>query len=80
MPASYQPSEHLVHVAERAAEKVGVHSLKGLVLSGDSFMSDPNRVLELKQMFQSPACAEMEAGAIGYYFRRYFNFGRSAVT
>ena len=41
-----------------------VHSLKGLVLSGDSFMSDPNRVLELKQMFQSPACAEMEAGAI----------------
>ncbi|NEU31594.1 5'-methylthioadenosine/S-adenosylhomocysteine nucleosidase [bacterium LRH843] len=64
MPAFYEPSEELMNVAKKAAEQVGVHAAQGLIVSGDSFMSDPKRVEELKTLFKDPYCAEMEAGAI----------------
>lgn len=64
MPAFYSPDQSLVTIAEKAAEKVGIHSKKGLVLSGDSFMSDHERVQDLKRRFNEPLCSEMEAGAI----------------
>lgn len=64
MPAYYTPDEKLVKVAQKAAEKVGIHAVTGLIVSGDSFMSDHQRVEELKQIFNNPYCAEMEAGAI----------------
>ncbi|MBP3951363.1 5'-methylthioadenosine/S-adenosylhomocysteine nucleosidase [Bacillus suaedae] len=64
MPAFYAPSEQLVQVAEKAAERVGIHAVKGLILSGDSFMSDHHLVQQLKERFDNPYCAEMEAGAI----------------
>jgi adenosylhomocysteine nucleosidase len=64
MPAFYEPNKELIAVAEKAAEKVGIHAVKGLILSGDSFMSDHEKVEELKQRFVQPHCAEMEAGAI----------------
>lgn len=64
MPAYYKPAEHLMKVAEKSAEKVGIHSAMGLIVSGDSFMSDHERVEDLKKIFNNPYCAEMEAGAI----------------
>lgn len=64
MPAFYAPSEQLVQVAEKAAERVGINAVKGLILSGDSFMSDHHLVQQLKERFDNPYCAEMEAGAI----------------
>lgn len=64
MPAYYSPDESLVAIAEKAAKKVGIQSKKGLVLSGDSFMSDHERVQDLKIRFDQPLCSEMEAGAI----------------
>lgn len=64
MPAYYQPDEKLVAVAEESSKTVGIHSAKGLIVSGDSFMSDHAVVESLKQRFQQPQCAEMEAGAI----------------
>ncbi|MCM3712731.1 5'-methylthioadenosine/S-adenosylhomocysteine nucleosidase [Alkalihalobacillus oceani] len=64
MPAYYTPDQRLVEVAQKAAEKVGIHAVTGLIVSGDSFMSDHQRVEELKQIFNHPYCAEMEAGAI----------------
>lgn len=64
MPAYYEPNENLVEIAKISAKEVGVHSEEGLILSGDSFMSDEKRVLELKEKFANAYCAEMEAGAI----------------
>ncbi|TWI56312.1 5'-methylthioadenosine/S-adenosylhomocysteine nucleosidase [Halalkalibacter nanhaiisediminis] len=64
MPAYYEPNAELMEVAKKAAEKVGIHAVTGLILSGDSFMSDHSRVEELKTRFNNPYCAEMEAGAI----------------
>lgn len=64
MPAYYLPNADLVQIAEKAAEKVGIHAVKGLIVSGDLFMSDHERVEHLKTIFNDPYCAEMEAGAI----------------
>lgn len=64
MPAKYEPHESLVELAEKAASRVGIHSTKGLIISGDSFMSDHERVSELKRRFDDAQCSEMEAGAI----------------
>lgn len=64
MPAAYTPTEELIAIAEKCAKEIGINSVKGLIISGDSFMSDHERVEEIRQKFQDPYCSEMEAGAI----------------
>ncbi len=64
MPASYEPDEKLVAIAEQCADEVGVRSVPGLIISGDSFMSDHERVEQIRSKFKDPYCSEMEAGAI----------------
>lgn len=64
MPAFYDPDSTLIKVAEECATEVGVNSVKGLIVSGDSFMSDHDRVEDVRNKFNNPYCSEMEAGAI----------------
>ncbi|AOM82514.1 5'-methylthioadenosine/S-adenosylhomocysteine nucleosidase [Salisediminibacterium beveridgei] len=64
MPALFSPDERLVQIAGKSAGGAGVNAAKGLIISGDSFMSDHERVERLKKMFVEPQCAEMEAAAI----------------
>ncbi|PYZ98771.1 5'-methylthioadenosine/S-adenosylhomocysteine nucleosidase [Alteribacter lacisalsi] len=64
MPAFYEPDEDLMVIAKRCAEEVGVRAVPGLIISGDSFMSDHQRVEEVRKRFKDPYCSEMEAGAI----------------
>lgn len=64
MPPSYIPSQELVKIAEQAAEKIDINVVKGLITSGDSFMSDEDRVIEVKKLFPDLYAAEMEATAI----------------
>jgi adenosylhomocysteine nucleosidase len=65
MPPAYIPSNKLIDVAESVIHKmesVKVH--KGLIASGDSFMSDPARVEDLKQLMPDIYAVEMEAAGI----------------
>ncbi|ADU29807.1 5'-methylthioadenosine/S-adenosylhomocysteine nucleosidase [Evansella cellulosilytica] len=64
MPAFYMPHEELITIAEECVEELNINSVKGLIISGDSFMSDHERVEEIRQKFNNPYCSEMEAGAI----------------
>ncbi len=64
MVSAFLPETQLIAVAKRAAEKVGFHTQKGLIVTGDSFMSEEARVKEVKSLFPTAYCAEMEAGAI----------------
>ncbi|EIT85278.1 5'-methylthioadenosine/S-adenosylhomocysteine nucleosidase [Fictibacillus macauensis ZFHKF-1] len=65
MPACYMPHETLVAIAEKSAEKVsGIQVAKGLIASGDSFMSDHERVEFIKSKLAGLYAAEMEAAAI----------------
>ena len=66
MPAAFIPDPYLVEIAETAA-KTGFgsgHVAKGLIATGDSFLSDPDRVSFIKEKFPSLKAGEMEAAAI----------------
>ncbi|PTM53231.1 5'-methylthioadenosine/S-adenosylhomocysteine nucleosidase [Desmospora activa] len=65
MPAFYQADPVLVTMAAKAAQThldLRVH--QGLIASGDSFMSDDNRVALIKSKYPHLYAAEMEAAAI----------------
>ena len=64
MPASYLPDRKLVNIAQSCGDKMEVNVVTGLITSGDSFLSDLNRVNEIKQLFPELYAAEMEATAI----------------
>ncbi len=65
MPPNYLPDEKLVNAAERAGARVeNIQVAKGLIASGDSFMSDHARVEDIRGKFPALFAAEMEAAAI----------------
>jgi adenosylhomocysteine nucleosidase len=65
MPANYLPDEKLVDAAVKAGSKVeNIQVVKGLIASGDSFMSDHERVEDIRKKFPMLFAAEMEAAAI----------------
>lgn len=71
MVPAYLPDPALIAVAKKAAEKVGFHSEEGLVVTGDSFMDDEERVNAVKALFPTAFCAEMEAAAIAQVCHQY---------
>jgi adenosylhomocysteine nucleosidase len=65
MPAAYQADRHLVETAARCADTLkGVQVVKGLIATGDSFMSDPERVKSIQNKWKDLQAVEMEAAAI----------------
>jgi adenosylhomocysteine nucleosidase len=72
MPAAFQADPKLIEVAVNGAERVpGVHVAKGLIASGDSFMSDAERVAFVTSKFPELLAAEMEACAIAHTCVRF---------
>lgn len=73
MPATYKADKHLINLAEKAAnaETNAHHIVKGLIATGDSFMSDPERVAFVMNKFPDLQAAEMEAGAIAQVCYRF---------
>lgn len=65
MPANYMPDRTLVEAAVKAGARVeNIQVAKGLIASGDSFMSDHERVEDIRKKFPALYAAEMEAAAI----------------
>lgn len=81
MPAAFVPDSFLVDLAEKAAkDAIDVTIVKGLIATGDSFMSDSARVAFIKEKFPTLQAAEMEAAAIAqvcYQFKTPFVIIRS---
>ncbi|TLS39308.1 5'-methylthioadenosine/S-adenosylhomocysteine nucleosidase [Pseudalkalibacillus caeni] len=72
MPASFTPDPFLVKVAEKCAEEISEHKVvKGLIATGDSFMSDPERVDFVRSKFDNLYAAEMEAAAIAQVCQQF---------
>lgn len=64
-PITYVADEKLLQVATTAVEDIGKHAhATGLIASGDVFMSDPSRVMSVKEQFPELIAAEMEAAAV----------------
>lgn len=65
LPAAYLADTNLIKLAVAAIEDIGEHNHAiGLIASGDSFMSDPNHVEKVKNIFPTIIAAEMEAAAV----------------
>ncbi|MCP8616948.1 5'-methylthioadenosine/S-adenosylhomocysteine nucleosidase [Salirhabdus salicampi] len=76
MPPYYEADKKLISLAIEATEHVkGMNAKKGLIATGDSFMSDPGRVEFVRHKFPTMEAAEMEAAAIAqvcYHYRTPF--------
>jgi adenosylhomocysteine nucleosidase len=65
LPAAFSADEKLVQIAETAAKEISdIQVVKGLIATGDSFMSDPVRVEFVRGKFEDLQAVEMEAAAI----------------
>lgn len=65
MPAAFKADEQLMKLAVEAVEEIGDHKYGvGLICSGDSFMSDPERVEAVRNHFPQMKACEMEAAAV----------------
>ena len=63
LPAGFMADEKLVEIAARIAEGIeGVQAGKGLIVTGDVFMSDPARADFVRGQFPQLQAVEMEAG------------------
>ncbi|SFL65135.1 5'-methylthioadenosine/S-adenosylhomocysteine nucleosidase [Salibacterium qingdaonense] len=71
MPAGYYADKKLMEETLKAASAERIPVRDGLILSGDSFMSSDSRIAFLKETFEEPQCAEMEAGAIAHVCYRF---------
>ncbi|MFK8270246.1 5'-methylthioadenosine/adenosylhomocysteine nucleosidase [Capnocytophaga stomatis] len=64
MPAAYLPDDKWFQLAKSVAEKHSNQLHCGLVVSGDSFISDPKRLKQIENTFPEAKAVEMEAAAI----------------
>ncbi len=65
LPPAFEANHELVKIAEEAAREIeGIQVVKGLIATGDTFMSDPERVDFIKDKFTNLQAVEMEAAAI----------------
>jgi len=73
MPPAYQADERLIELADQAArtQTNAHHVVQGLIATGDSFMSDPERVAWILTKFPELQAAEMEGGAIAQVCHRF---------
>lgn len=72
MPAAYIANKELIELAVQAVDEIGEHQhAVGLIATGDSFMSDPERVALVKQQFPEMKAAEMEAAAVAQVCFQY---------
>lgn len=80
MPPKYLSNRNLVYIAEQCAKKIDVKTRTGLVTTGDSFLSDLNRVNQIRSKFKDLFAVEMEATAIAqvcFQFKVHFVIIRS---
>ncbi|MFL2099300.1 5'-methylthioadenosine/adenosylhomocysteine nucleosidase [Desemzia sp. FAM 24101] len=75
MPARYPADEQLISVIEAATQKVGLKSVKGLIVTSDSFIADKKTIQRIKTDFSDAMVSEMEGAAVAqvcYQFKTPF--------
>ncbi len=81
LPPAFSANEKLINIAEQAAQSLtSLNTIKGLICTGDIFMSDPEKAEIARQNFPAMAACEMEAAAIAqvcYQFKVPFVIIRS---
>lgn len=65
LPAAFKADDRLIAAARKAVADIGEHAhAEGLIVTGDSFMSDGERVSRVRELFPGVLASEMEAAAV----------------
>ncbi|MGY0835982.1 5'-methylthioadenosine/adenosylhomocysteine nucleosidase [Aerococcus urinaeequi] len=64
MPARYKAPENLIQGFLDAYHETELTATPGLILTGDQFIADVDKVISLYQTFRGAQCAEMEGAAV----------------
>lgn len=65
LPASFPSDEQLINLAREAVVELDTHEhAVGSIASGDIFMADPEKVMQVKSKFPKVIAVEMEAAAV----------------
>lgn len=71
MPAMYEADSDLIDRTATSLKKMNINSLTGVIATGDSFIQDPSRVLDIREKFPTMIAAEMEAAAVAQVCFQY---------
>ncbi|EKK5244307.1 5'-methylthioadenosine/S-adenosylhomocysteine nucleosidase [Cronobacter sakazakii] len=71
-PAAFKADEKLIAAAQETIEKLDLHAVRGLVVSGDAFINGSVNLAKIRHNFPQAIAVEMEATAIGHVCH---NFG-----
>lgn len=64
-PARFDADKDLINEVAVAGEKTGLNIKKGLIVTGDQFISSSEKIQEILKNFPDALCCEMEGSAIG---------------
>lgn len=64
MPSKYHSDPHLIKVFITAAKKKNWDIKQGLIVTGDSFISNEKKIVEIKEHFKDVLVTEMEGAAV----------------
>src|SRR5699024_11164564 len=64
MPLYYEADQDLIEKFSRAAAQADLPVKKGLIVTGDSFVCDPQKIQEILAHFPQALCCEMEGASI----------------
>ncbi len=65
MPVAYKPDELLAVIAQECIESgLAAKTVRGVIATGDAFISDPDKVVAIRNNFKDVKAVEMEAAAI----------------
>lgn len=65
-PAGFKADEKLIAVAEACIQKLDLHAVRGLVVSGDAFINGAENLAKIRQHFPNAIAVEMEATAVAH--------------
>lgn len=71
LPAAFLANQYLMDQARVILDALHIDHDIGLIATGDSFMSDPERVKQIRGIFPKMIAAEMEAAAIAQVSHQY---------
>lgn len=71
MDVEYTADENLVTLIETHAKPLGWNVQKGLIVSGDSFISSQHQIEEIKEHFPEVLVTEMEGAAVAQTCRQF---------
>lgn len=64
MPLYFEASKYIINEMKKAAAKTGQQVRSGLIVTGDSFINNPDKISKIKFHFPEALACEMEGAAI----------------